>query len=58
VAFPRGARLNQKPVGDLAERVQRALGDGYKITEDLGGGMARVFERSTLHSAGTKLISG
>jgi Tol biopolymer transport system component len=30
-------------VGDLAERLQRALGDGYEVTEDLGGGMARVF---------------
>ncbi len=30
-------------MGDLAERVQRALGDGYEVTEDLGGGMARVF---------------
>ncbi|HYU54042.1 MAG TPA: serine/threonine-protein kinase, partial [Gemmatimonadaceae bacterium] len=35
--------MNQKPVGDLAERLQRALGDGYEVTEDLGGGMARVF---------------
>jgi len=42
--FPkRGVRLNQKPLGDLAERLQRALGDGYEVTEDLGGGMARVF---------------
>jgi hypothetical protein len=28
---------------DLAERLQRALGDGYEISDDLGGGMARVF---------------
>ena len=30
-------------MGDLAERLQRALGDGYDVIEDLGGGMARVF---------------
>src|SRR6266568_7406484 len=42
-SFQRRARLNQKPVGDLAERLQRALGEGYEVTEDLGGGMARVF---------------
>ena len=30
-------------MGDLAERLQRALGDGYQVTDDLGGGMARVF---------------
>lgn len=28
---------------DVAERLQRALGDGYEIADDLGGGMARVF---------------
>src|SRR5690349_2310674 len=28
---------------DLAERLQRALGEGYRVTDDLGGGMARVF---------------
>src|SRR4051812_14020062 len=42
-ATQRGARLNGRPAGDLAERLQRALGDGYEVTDDLGGGMARVF---------------
>ena len=30
-------------MGDLTERLQRALGDGYDVIQDLGGGMARVF---------------
>ena len=30
-------------LGDLAARLQRALGEGYEVIEDLGGGMARVF---------------
>ena len=30
-------------LGDLAARLQRALGEGYTVTDDLGGGMARVF---------------
>ena len=33
----------EHPIGDLAERLQRALGEGYTVTDDLGGGMARVF---------------
>src|SRR5437763_13957194 len=37
------ARLNGRPAGDLAERLQRALGEGYEVMDDLGGGMARVF---------------
>ncbi|HMI54700.1 MAG TPA: protein kinase, partial [Gemmatimonadaceae bacterium] len=36
-------------MGDLAERIQRALGDGYEITDDLGGGMARVFVAREVH---------
>jgi Tol biopolymer transport system component len=43
------SRVDQKPAEDLAARVQRALGDGYEITEDLGGGMARVFVARELH---------
>jgi Tol biopolymer transport system component/tRNA A-37 threonylcarbamoyl transferase component Bud32 len=35
--------LSGHAVGDLAERLQRALGVGYEVTDDLGGGMARVF---------------
>src|SRR4051812_8772683 len=42
-ATQRGARLNGRTAGDLAERLQRALGEGYEVTDDLGGGMARVF---------------
>ncbi|MFL5630601.1 MAG: protein kinase domain-containing protein [Gemmatimonadaceae bacterium] len=43
------SHLSTEPLGELAERVQRALGDGYEITEDLGGGMARVFVAREVH---------
>jgi serine/threonine-protein kinase len=36
-------------VGDLAGRLQRALGEGYEVTSDLGGGMARVFVAREVH---------
>ena len=36
--------MKQKPVRDLPEQLRQALGDQYKITEELGaGGMSRVF---------------
>ena len=36
--------MKHKPVQDLAQRLQQTLGDGYKITDELGGGgMSRVF---------------
>src|SRR6476646_1647700 len=36
-------------LGDLAARLQRALGEGYEVTDDLGGGMARVFVAREVH---------
>ncbi|HEY1952446.1 MAG TPA: protein kinase, partial [Gemmatimonadaceae bacterium] len=36
--------MKQKPARELQDQLQRALGDQYKITEELGaGGMSRVF---------------
>ncbi len=36
--------MKHKPARDLAQHLQHTLGDGYKVTDELGGGgMSRVF---------------
>ena len=42
--------MEHEPVRELSEQLQQALGDQYKITEELGaGGMSRVFVALDLH---------
>ena len=42
--------MEQEPVRELSEQLQQALGDQYRITEELGaGGMSRVFVALDLH---------